>query len=197
MHLISPITGPLSVPTSGAASAAAAPTPPARWSRWYTSPIAKLEYGAGSRLPLFPEARIAADRGLTGSRIPAVIYAGTTLDAAIAAARQLAARPVEVSFSYRNGRVGTVAVNPAFGVLRDARAGAFWLAPLETTVQLRGEWVDAPHTIDGPAFEGAKALLGTPTVLSATRDMVAVVGKETVLKPSVWTDAPDDSRLEG
>lgn len=196
MHLISPLAGPVSVPTIVAQNAPAAPTPPSRWSRWYTSPIAKLEYGAGSRLPLFPEARIAADRGLSGSRTPAVIYAGSTLEAAIVAAKQLAARPVEVSFSYRNGRVGTVAVNPAFGILRDARAGAFWLAPLETTVQLRGEWVDAPHTIDGPAFEGAKALLGTPTVLSATRDMVAVVGRETVLTPSVWTDAPDDSKLD-
>jgi hypothetical protein len=188
MQLISPTAGPISAPTQ--------PTPPARWSRFYTSPIAKLEYGAGSRLPLFPEARIAGDRSFTGARTPAVIYGGATLEDAIAAAHQLAATPVEVSFSYRNGRVGSVAVNPAFGILRDSRAGAFWLAPLQTTVQLRGEWVDAPHTIDGAAFQGAKALLGTPTVLTATRDMVAVVGKEAVLKPSTWTDAPDDSKLD-
>lgn len=190
MHLISPLAGTVSGPSS------AAPAPPARWSRWYTSPIAKIVYGEGSRMPLFPEARIAADRGLMGSRNPAVTYAGSTLELAIAAARQLSARAVEVSFSYRNGRIGTVDVNPAIAVLRDAKAGAFWLAPLETTVQLRGEWVDAPHTIDGAAFDGGKSLLGTPRVLTATRDMVAVVGRDLVLKPSTWTDAPDDSRLD-
>jgi hypothetical protein len=186
---LSPAVGPLSAP-------APTPAPPARWSRWYTSPIAKVVYGEGSRMPLFPEARIAADRGVSGPRIPAVTYAGSTLEAAVAAAKLLTAKTVDVDVSYRNGRVGTAHVHPAIAILRDAKAGAFWLAPLQTTVQLRGEWVDAPHTIDGPAFEGAKSLLRGATVLSATRDMVAVVGKDSILRPATWTDAPDDSRLD-
>ena len=60
----------------------------------------------------------------------------------------------------------------------------------------RGEWVDAPHSIDGDAFTGAAPILRTPTVLSATKDMVAVVGRDTVITPSPWTDAPDDSQLD-
>ena len=197
MQLTSPAASPVSAPTPSAPRPEAVPTPPARWSRWFTSPIARIDYAAGSKVPIFAEARIGADRGLMGDRSPAVVFGGTSLEQAIAAAHKLAAAPIDLEFSYRNGRVGTAQVHQAIAVLRDARAGAFWLAPLETTVQLRGEWVDAPHAIDGPAFEGADALLRTPTVMSATRDMVAVVGKELVLTPAQWIDAPDDSKLDG
>lgn len=193
MQPLSPVAGPVSLPTPAFAGV---PTPPARWSRWWTSPIARFEYGQGTKVPLFAEARIGSDRGLTGDRRPRVTFAGSTLEQAIAAARTLASNAVPVEFSYRNGRIGSAQVHPAYAVLRDARAGAFWLARLETAVQLRGEWVDAPHAIDGPAFAGADAVLRTPKVLSATRDMVAVVGADLVLKPSRWTTAPDDSKLD-
>jgi hypothetical protein len=99
-----------------------------------------------------------------------------------------------MTFSFRNGRTRTVQVNPAIAVLRDAKAGAYWLAPLRTTVRLGDEWLDAPHTIDGAAFEGPDRVLTGATVLSATRDMIAVVGRDTILKPAAWADAPDDSR---
>ncbi len=68
-------------------------------------------------------------------------------------------------------------------VLRDAAAGAYFVAPLQTTVRLRDQWLEAPHTIDGLAFEGAGALLRTPTVTGMTRDVVAVVGRDTVVTP--------------
>jgi hypothetical protein len=121
------------------------------------------------------------------------VFGGSNRDAAIAAAKALAAKPVEISFSFRNGRVHTAPVNPAYAVLRDAHHGVYWLAPLRTTVRLRDEWVEAPHTVDGLAFEGRQPLLATPTVFSATKDMVAVVGRDTVLTPATWVDAPDDS----
>ncbi len=145
-------------------------------------------------MPLWAEATIPAERGLTGELRPTVSYAGTSKEAAIEAARLLANQPVEVSFSFRNGRTRTTEVNPAIAVLRDAKAGAYWLAPLRTTVRLGDEWLDAPHTIDGAAFEGADPVLTGATVLSASRDMVAVVGRDTVVKPAAWADAPDDSR---
>jgi hypothetical protein len=152
-----------------------------------------VDYGTGSRVPLWGEATIPSDRGLTGQLRPGVTYAGTTLEAAVEAARLLSRESVELSFSFRNGRTRTVQVNPAIAVLRDAKAGAFWLAPLRTTVRLGDQWLDAPHTIDGPAFEGADPVLTSAKVLSATRDMVAVVGRDTVLTPGPWADAPDDS----
>ena len=172
----------------------ATPEPPARWSRFWTSPIARVDYGQGSRVPIWGEATIPADRGLTGQLQPGVTYGGTTKEAAIEAARLLSRELVDLTFSFRNGRTRTVQVNPAIAVLRDAKAGAFWLAPLRTTVRVGDQWLDAPHTIDGPAFEGADAVLKPATVLAATRDLVAVVGRDLVLKPSVWADAPDDSR---
>lgn len=188
--LLSRITaGPVSLPTG---STSATPEPPARWARFWASPIARVDYGVGSRVPLWGEATIPAERGLTGERRPGVTYGGATLEAAIEAAHLLAGTTVELSFSFRNGRTRTTQVNPAIAVLRDAVAGAFWLAPLRTTVRLGDQWLDAPHTIDGPAFEG-DALLTSASVLSATRDMVAVVGRDAVLKPGAWTDAPDDS----
>lgn len=144
-------------------------------------------------MPLWAEATIPADRGLTGELRPSVVYGGATQEAAIAAARLLARDAVDVTFSFRNGRTRTVAVNPAIAVLHDAAAGAFWLTPLQTTVRLGDQWLDAPHTIDGPAFEGADAPLTSATVRSATRDMVAVVGRDAVIVPTAWTDAPDDS----
>lgn len=187
---------PLGIDSLPTARAAAAPQPPARWSRWYTSPIARIDYGTGSRMPLFHEARIPAERGLTGELRPTLSYGGASKEAAIAAARLLAQTPVDVEFSFRNGRTRTVSVHPAIAVLRDAKAGAYWLAPLQTSVNLRGEWVDAPHTIDGGAFDGNDAVLRTPSILSATRDMVAVVGADSLLVPGRWTDAPDDSLVD-
>ncbi|MCW2928377.1 MAG: hypothetical protein JWM86_2345 [Thermoleophilia bacterium] len=182
------------LPTSVATAAPfATPEPPARWARWYTSPIARIDYGTGSRMPLFHEARIPADRGLMGELRPTLTYGGASKEAAIEAARLLAATPVQVEFSFRNGRTRSVEVHPAIAVLRDAKAGAYWLAPLQTTVQLRGEWLDAPHSIDGPAFGGDDAVLRTPSILSATRDMVAVVGRDSVIVPGRWTSAPADS----
>lgn len=204
MHLTTSPLGPLSLPTgvdtptaAAAAAGASQPTPPARWSRWWTSPIARFEYGAGSRMPIWREASLPADRGLSGALRPSVTFAGSSREDAIAAAHLLAQGPVDVSFSFRNGRVRETSVNPAIAVLRDSRAGTYWLAPLRTTVKLGAEWVDAPHAVDGAAFEGQGAVLRRPTVLSATRDLVAVVGAATVVVPQRWTDAPDDSRLDG
>lgn len=201
MHLTTSPVGPTALLTPATPAAAIAPasdpSPPARWSRWWTSPIARFEYGAGSRMPLWAEASLPAERGLTGALRPSVTFAGSTREDAIAAARLLAQQPVEVSFSFRNGRVRHTSVNPAIAVLRDARAGTFWLAPLRTTVKLGADWVDAPHAVDGAAFEGHDAVLRRPQVLSASRDLVAVVGADTLVTPQRWTDAPDDSRVEG
>ena len=185
MHITSPISSANFLPTS---VIGVAPAPPARWSRFWTSPIAHFSYGMGSRVPLFNEARIPGERGLTGQLRPGVTYAGATLEDAIEAARVIAMATVAVSFSFRNGRLRTIESHPAVAVLRDARAGAFWIAPLQTTVQLRGEWVEAPHSIDGAAFDGRDAMLRTPTILSATRDMVAVVGRDSVIKPQLWIE---------
>jgi len=55
--------------------------------------------------------------------------------------------------------------------------------------------VEAPHTIDGGAFEGPNPLLRTPSIKSASSNLVAVVGRDTVLTPTRWRDAPDGSRL--
>lgn len=191
MLLTPPFASPASLPTE---FASATPMPPRRWSKFWTSPIARVEYGEGSRVPFWGEATIPADRGLTGQLNPGVTYGGSSRDAAIEAARLLARQAVDVSFSFRNGRTRTVQVNPAIAVLHDARAGAFWLAPLRTTVRLGDQWLDAPHSIDGPAFEGPDAVLRTPSVLSATRDMVAVVGRDALITPGRWTSAPDSSR---
>lgn len=204
MHLTTTPAGPRPLPTESAPAVAAVaavphddhPVPPARWSRWWTSPIARFDYGVGSRMPIWREASLPAERGLTGALRPSVTYAGTSRDDAIAAARLLAQQPVDVSFSFRNGRIGHTSVQPAIAVLRDAREGAFWIAPLRTTVKLGAEWVDAPHAVDGLAFQGRAPVLRTPQVLSATRDLVAVVGADTVVTPQRWTDAPDDSRLD-
>lgn len=190
MHLTASPVG------SNSLLAATAPAPPERWARFWKSPIAKFEYGAGSRVPLWAEASIPADRGLTGALRPAVTYAGSSLDAAIQAARMLAKEPVELRFSFRNGRIRSAEVHPAIAVLRDAKAGAFWLAPLHTTVRLGDEWRDAPHAIDGPAFGGSDPVLHAPTVLTATRDLVAVVGAAEVVRPGKWISAPDDSRFD-
>ena len=182
---------PAAAPVS--ADTTAAPTPPTRWTRYWKTPIAHFDYGNSSRMPLWAEATIPAERNLTGAKRPSVTYAGTTLAGAIEAAHLLARDLVDVSFSFRNGRVRTTQVHPAFGVLRDSAAGAFWLTPLHTTVKLRNEWLDAPHAIDGPAFDGADAVLARPEVRTATRDLVAVVGAREVIRPDRWTDAPDDS----
>jgi hypothetical protein len=179
------------VPTSGAV-----PTPPARWSRFWTSPIAKVEYGAGSLVTAWREAFIPSDRGLTGARRPKVTFAGSNKDAAIAAAHALAAKAVELPITLADGTTRTVRLHPAIAVLRDAREGVYWLAPLRTTVRSGDDWIDAPHTIDGAAFEGDAPLLRTPTILSSTRDMVAVVGRDSVITPGRWTNAPDDSQID-
>lgn len=198
MHLTTSPVGPLALPSAAPSGQVVTdPTPPARWSRWWTSPIARFDYGAGSRMPLWREASLPAERGLTGALRPSVTFAGSSRDDAIAAAQLLARHPVDVSFSFRNGRVRQTSVNPAIAVLRDARAGTFWIAPLRTTVKLGTEWVDAPHAVDGAAFEGHDAVLRRPQVLSASRDLVAVVGADTVVTPQRWTDAPDDSRVDG
>ncbi|MEO6866833.1 MAG: hypothetical protein ABI200_02310 [Gaiellales bacterium] len=189
------------LPTAPAASIAPAssiapadaPMPPQKWARWWTSPIANVDYGANSRIPFWREARIPGARGFDNVLRPSLIWGGTTRQDAIAAAHLLAAAAVDVSFSFRNGVKRTVQIHPAIAVLHDAKAGAFWLTQLDTTVKLGDDWVDAPHSIDGPAFEGANALLRTPTVLSATRSMVAIVGRDTVLQPQRWDRAPHDS----
>ncbi len=74
--LISPVTaGPVSLPTG---SISATPEPPARWSRFWTSPIARVDYGAGSRVPLWGEATIPADRGITGQLLRGLSLGGST-----------------------------------------------------------------------------------------------------------------------
>jgi hypothetical protein len=196
MHLspLAPISP--STPASIAPTGGAVPMPPARWSRFWTSPIAKVEYGAGSLVDAWREAFIPSDRGLTGDRRPKVTFAGSNKDAAIAAAHALAATAVELPITLADGSTRTVRLHPAIAVLRDAHEGVYWLAPLRTTVRSGDDWIDAPHTIDGAAFEGESPILRTPTILSATRDMVAVVGRDSVIVPERWTSAPDDSRID-
>lgn len=191
MNLTAPTPSSVLLPTSSDPSAL---VPPARWARWWTSPIARFEYGSGSSLPLWRDAVLPAERGLTGALQPVVSYGGTSTSEAIAAAHLLAQHPVTVDFSYRNGRLGSTQVTPAIAVLRDVTAGVFWLAPLHTTVRRGDEWLDAPHTIDGPAFEGDRPLLTRPRVLSATSLLVAVVGANSVIRPEKWSDAPNDSK---
>lgn len=179
------------------ADTAAVPHPPARWSRWWTSPIARFDYGTGSQVSAWHEAWIPADRGLSGDLRPSVTFGGSTREAAVAAAHLLAKQAVQLDVDLADGTTRTVSLHPAIAVLRDARAGAFWLAPLRTTVKSHGEWIDAPHSIDGDAFLGEQPLLRTPTVLSATREMVTVVGRDSELTPGRWRDAPDDSLVDG
>lgn len=169
--------------------------PPLRWARWWTSPLAKIEYGTASRAEVWQEAWIPADRGITGAMRPSVTWGGTSREQAVAAAALLAAVEVEVLVDVAGGRTRTMRVNPAIGVLHDPKAGAYWLAPLRTTVRANGEWAEAPHTIDGAAFSGRSPLLRKPAVSSASPDLVAVVGRDSVITPGEWADAPDDSRL--
>lgn len=190
MHIASPPLGPDQLPTTIAPPPGS--QPPLRWARWWTSPIARVDYGRDSVLAPWHEARIPTERSLTGARRPSLAYGGRSQVEAEAAARLLAQVPVEVTLRIR-GRARTVSLHPAIAVLRDARAGAFWLAPLHTTVRSGAEWIEIPHTIDGAAFAGRWPLLRTPHVSSATQEMVSVVGRETVLKPSAWRDAPRDS----
>lgn len=171
-----------------------AAAPPERWARWWTSPIARVDYGAAATIDPWHEAFIPAERGLTGALRPALAWGGTSRDAAIDAARALARLTVQLQLEV-GGQLRTVEISPAIAVLRDARAGAYWLAPLRTTIRSGEEWVEAPHSIDGPAFEGGSQGRRGARVLSATRDMVAVVGRDTVLTPAEWADAPHDSRL--
>ncbi|MCW2960868.1 MAG: hypothetical protein JWM25_652 [Thermoleophilia bacterium] len=168
-------------------------TPPQRWARWWTSPIASIEYGTGSRATAWSEAWIPANRNLTGRLTPSVSWGGSTKEAAIEAAHALAAKPIEIRMDMPGGRSRLVKVHPAIAVLRDAKAGAFWLAPLRTSVLSGNEWVEAPHTIDGGAFTGRNPVLLAPVIRSATRDMVAVVGRDRVATPQAWKTAPDDS----
>src|SRR5690606_6329210 len=107
-----------------------------------------------------------------------------------------AAVPVKVRMDMVDGSSRMVTIHPAIAVLRDAKAGAFWLAPLRTSIQSNGEWIEAPHTIDGGAFGGKKPALLAPVIRSATKDLVAVVGRDRVATPGIWSDAPDDSRLD-
>lgn len=167
----------------------AAPTPPARWSHWYRTPIARVEYGAGTRVSVWREASIPADQSMTGDRTPAVTFGGTTLDEAVAAAHLLAAIPVELRVDVAGVGARTIKLNPAIAVLLDAKSGAYWLAPLRTTMRVGNEWVDAPHAIDGAGFTGATPTFRHARVLSATPDMVAVVGAELVVKPGRWRAA--------
>lgn len=183
-------------PSPPPSDANAVPHPPARWARWWTSPIARFDYGAGSLVPAWHEAWIPADRGLTGDLRPSVIFGGSTREAAVAAAHLLAQQAVRLDVDLSDGSTRSVSLHPAIAVLRDARAGAFWLAPLRTSVRSHGEWIEAPHSIDGDGFAGEHPLLRTPSVLSATRDMVTIVGRDTELTPGRWTDAPDDSLVD-
>lgn len=158
-----------------------APAPPASWARWWTSPIAVLRYEAvGEHATPFAEARIPAQRTLTGALTPALRYGGPTEADAVAAARMLAQETQDVDFG--GGEVRSV--HPAIAVLRDARHGAWWLAPLQTTVRRGTEWIEAPHTIDGAAFTGPDAWLRSVQVHSNSRVLVAVVGADTVLRPT-------------
>src|SRR4051794_4125665 len=95
---LSPLAAPapkIAVPSS-AAGGGTVPMPPERWSRFWTSPIAKVEYGSGSLVDAWREAFIPADRGLTGARRPKVTFGGANKDAAIAAAHVLAGKLVEL-----------------------------------------------------------------------------------------------------
>lgn len=187
MHLTLPPVGTNALP-------ATPPAPPARWTKWWTSPIASVDYAAGSRAHVWHEAVIPAERGLTGARVASLSYAGTTLEGAIRAARLVARTPLQLDVDLRRGGTRSVSVNQAVGVLHDVRAGAYWIAPLMTTMRRGGEWFEAPHTIDGGAFEGEDPVLRAPKVRSATENLVAVVGRDVVITPTRWRDAPDGSR---
>lgn len=166
------------------------PIAPKRWTQYWKTPIAKFDYGSNSRVPLWAEAALPALSGITGAPQLALTYGGDSIEAATSAARLLTKNPIDLTFSFRNGRTRTTQVYPAIAVLRDSRAGAFWLAPLHTTVRLGDEWLDAPHSIDGPAYEGDDPVLHSPKIYSATRDLVAVVGANAIIKPERWVTAP-------
>lgn len=153
------------------------------------TPIARLDYGATSVVSPWSEAVLPMYRSPTGSRHPNVQFAGTSRDDAIAAAHQLATHAVRVDVQAHGGDVRSVELNPAIAVLRDARAGTFWLTPLSTTIKVQDDWVEIPHSIDGIAFEGALPVLARPAVRSATQSMVALVGRDTVITPEHWADA--------
>jgi len=172
------------------------PTPPARWAQWWTSPLARIDYGMTSVATPWHEAFIPAHRTVAGNLAPTLTFAGSNLAVALEAAHALASHTVAVTYDVTGGRQRTIQVHPAIGILRDARAGVYWLAELRTTVRSRGEWVDAPHTIDGGAFTGRAPVLSTPDIRTATNALIAVVGKDTTITPRRWRNAPDDSRID-
>jgi hypothetical protein len=183
---LSPIT-PVTPPVTPAA--------PLRWARWWKSPLAAVDYAPGSRITPWREAWIPSERTLTGTRRPALVYGGTSVEGAIESARTLARTLVVARIEDSTGKVRRVSINPAMAVLLDAKAGAYWIAPLTSSIQSGGEWIEVPHSIDGAAFEGARPWLGGARVASASKDLVAVVGRDLVIAPERWHDAPDDSRV--
>ncbi|MCW2972262.1 MAG: hypothetical protein JWN72_535 [Thermoleophilia bacterium] len=170
------------------------PAVPTRWARWWKAPIAAVDYAAGSRIAPWREAWIPTERTISGGRAPAMVFGGTSADTAIEAAHVLARGTVQVRVSDASGRMRDVRLNPAMAVLHDAKSGAYWITPLTSSARSGSEWVELPHSIDGAAFEGAHPWLQAPRVAGASRDLVAVVGRDLVVTPSRWTDAPDDSR---
>ncbi|MBC7461081.1 MAG: hypothetical protein H7287_06940 [Thermoleophilia bacterium] len=170
------------------------PAVPTRWVRWWKAPIAAIDYAAGGRIAPWREAWIPTERTLTGGRTPAMVFGGTSAETAIEAAHALARGTVQVRVSDVAGRMRTVQLNPAMAVLLDAKSGAYWITPLTSSVRSGGGWIELPHSIDGAAFEGAHPWLHTPQVAGASKDLVAVVGRERVVTPSHWSDAPHDSK---
>ena len=106
----------------------------------------------------------------------------------------LARTSVRVRVSDNGGQRRTVQINPAMAVLHDAKSGAYWITPLTSSVRSGDDWIELPHSIDGAAFEGTSPWLRAPQVAGASKDLIAVVGRERVVTPSRWTDAPDDSK---
>lgn len=173
----------------------ATPAPPVRWARWWKSPLATVDHAAGSRLTSWREAWIPTERTLTGTRTPAMVYGGLSLETAVEAAHAIARTPVVVRVADAHGRLRRISLNPAMAVLLDAKAGAYWVTPLIGSIQSGQEWIEAPHSIDGAAFEGADPWLAPARIASASKDLVAVVGRDVVVTPEQWRDAPDDSRV--
>ena len=177
-----------------APAAQAAPLAPARWARWWKAPLAAVDYAAPSRITPWREAWIPTERTITGTRTPSMVYGGTSAEAAIEAAHALARATVSMRIATAEGRFQRVRLNPAMAVLLDAKAGAYWITPLHSSVQSGSEWIEMPHSIDGAAFEGARPWLAGARVASASADLIAVVGRDLVIAPERWHDAPDDSR---
>ena len=172
---------PSALPTATVATA-----PPFDWIQWSSSPIAEVRHDA-SAATIWHESWLPSVQTNTGRMVPSLTPGGASLDDAINAAHHIARTPVRVSTDADG--VPAIDVNPAIAVMR-APDNSFWLAPLLTSMRTGNVWHEVPHTIDGAAFAGNDPLVRGTTIRAASPDLVAVVGRDTVLEPAPWPNAP-------